>query len=399
MTQSLLTDPQSRFRAEVVRTLRSVLCNPEDFVPLHAPEFAGDEWALVKDCLDEGWVSSVGKYVDQFESEVARVCHGKYGVAVVNGTAALHVALLVAGVRPGEEVLIPALTFVATANAVCHAGAIPHFVDSAFDTLGMNPDALERHLADVADYSGGYVINRRTGRRISAILPMHVFGHPVDMDGLTRVAQAHGLPIIEDAAEALGSEYQGRRCGGLGRIGTLSFNGNKIVTTGGGGAIVTDDPELAAHARHLTTTAKVPHRWAFVHDEVGFNYRLPNLNAALGCAQLAQLDQRLERKRRLAQRYIDGCADLPGLEVFTEPRGCRSNYWLNTLVLEPEYAGERDALLDELNDAGLMCRPVWTLMHRLPMYTDCPRADLAVAEELEARLVNVPSSANLDVSL
>lgn len=395
MTPSAATDPDAGFRTDVVRTLRSVLRDPEEFVPLHAPEFAGEEWTFIKDCLDTGWVSSVGKYVDRFESEVAQACHAEHGVAVVNGTAALHVAMLVAGVRFEDEVLIPALTFVATANAVRHAGAIPHLVDSSRETLGMDPRALERHLAVVADHSNGEVFNRRTGRRIAAILPMHVFGHPIDMDGLARVAESHGLPIIEDAAEALGSEYQGRRCGSLGRIGTLSFNGNKIVTTGGGGAIVTDDPELAAHARHLTTTAKVPHRWAFVHDEVAFNYRLPNLNAALGCAQLAQLDQRLERKRRLAQRYIDGFVELQGARVFTEPAGCRSNYWLNTLQLDLDYVGARDALLDELNDAGLMCRPVWRLMHRLRMYADCPRADLAVAEELEARLVSLPSSANL----
>jgi perosamine synthetase len=395
MTRPLPPDPDSRFRGEVVRTLRSVLREPDEFVPLHAPEFAGEEWALVKDCLDAGWVSSVGKYVDRFEVEVARACHAEHCVAVVNGTAALHVALLVAGVRPGDEVLIPALTFVATANAVRHAGAIPHLVDSAFDTLGMDPVALERHLGDVADHSGSDVVNRRTSRRIAAVLPMHVFGHPVDMDGLARVAAAHGLPVIEDAAEALGSDYHGRRCGSLGRLGTLSFNGNKIVTTGGGGAIVTDDPELAAHARHLTTTAKAPHRWAFVHDEVAFNYRLPNLNAALGCAQLAQLEERLKRKRHLAQRYIDGCAGQGGVKVFTEPANCRSNYWLNTLVLDRDHAGERDALLDALNDAGLMCRPVWTLMHRLPMYAHTPRADLSVAEELEARLINVPSSAAL----
>jgi perosamine synthetase len=378
-----------------VSRLRTLARGGADFVPLHEPEFAGAEWDLVKDCLDSGWVSSVGKYVDRFETEIANRCGVRHGVAVVNGSAALHAALIVTGVRPADEVIVPALTFVATANAVTHAGAVPHFIDSAMDTLGVDPKALRLHLVAIADRSGGVTINAKTGRRIAAIMPMHVFGHPVDMDGLLAVAADFALPVIEDAAEALGSLYKSKPCGGLGRIGALSFNGNKIITTGGGGAIVTDDPDLALRAKHLTTTAKMPHKWAFLHDEVGYNYRLPNINAALGCAQLARLDDFLIRKRRLAERYAAGFADCEGLTVVREPAFGTSNYWLNAVMLDEDRAGERDTLLAAANDAGLMCRPAWMLMHRLPMYRNCPRAPLPVAEAIEARLINIPSSAKL----
>lgn len=383
------------FATEVVERVEAVVGTAPRPVPLHAPEFAGAEWELVKDTLDSGWVSSVGAYVDRFEAEVARLCGAAYGVAVVNGTAALQIALQVAGVRPGDEVLVPSLTFVATANAVRHAGAVPHFVDSTYDTLGIDPAALGDHLRSVAQQRQNGPVNRYTGAQIRAVVPMHVFGHPVDMDALLALAEGWGLTVVEDAAEALGSKYHGRPCGGLGRIAALSFNGNKIVTTGGGGAIVTSDPELARRAKHLTTTAKLPHRWAFDHDEVGYNYRLPNLNAALGCAQLEQLPQRLASKRRLAERYraaFDGMGDA---SIFFEPPGCESNYWLNTLLLSPGLENECDALLDRLNDAGLQCRPAWTPMHHLPMYRDCPRAPLPVTEDLAKRIINLPSSADL----
>lgn len=350
---------------------------------------------MVKDCLDTGWVSSVGSYVDRFERDVAAICGVAHCVALVNGTGALHLALRVVGVGPGDEVIVPAMTFVATANAVRHAGAVPHFVDSEARTLGLDAQALARHLDAVAERRGGQLFNRETGARIAAILPVHVFGHPADMDPLMELAEAHGLAVVEDAAEALGSRYHGRPCGGLSRIAALSFNGNKILTTGGGGAIVTDDPELAVHAKHLSTTAKLPHRWAFDHDEMAYNYRLPNLNAALGCAQLEQLDDRLAQKRRLAERYIAGFAGLDGVSILSEPADCRSNYWLNTLILGPKYAEARDRVLDAVNDAGLMCRPVWTLLHRLPFYADCPRAPLPVAEDLERRIISLPSSAEL----
>lgn len=383
------------FRMEVVERVRAVTGLSGNVEPLHAPEFNGREWEKIKDCLDTGWVSSVGSYVDQFERNVADASGVRYGVAVVNGTAALHIALILAGLRPGEEAILPAVTFVATANAVVHAGGVPHFVDCSATNLGLDPDALERRLQEIALLHADGPINRLTGRRIAVIVPMHVFGFPVDMKPLMELSKRWAIPIVEDAAEALGSEYDGRPCGSFGRVAAFSFNGNKIITTGGGGAIVTDDESLARRAKHLTTTAKLAHRWAFFHDEVGYNYRMPNLNAALGCAQFEQLPARLAAKRRLAMQYAEVFADLKGACIMQETEGARSNYWLNTLVLDPDYAGERDNLLSALNDAGLMARPVWTLMHRLPMYQECPRSELPVSEAMEARIVNLPSSARL----
>ena len=380
----------------VLERLERVLGPANAFIPLHIPEFLGDERALVADCIDTGWVSSVGKYVDEFERDVAAACGAAHGVAVVNGTAALELAMKVVGVRPRDEVLMPALTFVATANAVHHLGAVPHFVDSAESTLGLDPDALRAHLRRIGQARPDGLHNRDTGRRISCIVPMHVFGHPVDMDGLAAVAQDFGLVIVEDAAESLGSRYNGKACGGLGRVGAVSFNGNKIVTTGGGGAIVTNDEALARRAKHLSTTAKMPHRWAFEHDEPGYNYRLPNLNAALGVAQMVQLGERLQKKRTLARRYIDIFAGFEGGTMFEEPAGAESNYWLNALLLAPGITeASRDDLLDGLNAAGYMARPVWKLMHRLPFLAEAPRAPLPVAEDLERRIINLPSSAML----
>jgi len=380
----------------VLERLERVLGPANAFIPLHIPEFLGDERALVADCIDTGWVSSVGKYVDEFERDVAAACGAAHGVAVVNGTAALELAMKVVGVRPRDEVLMPALTFVATANAVHHLGAVPHFVDSAESTLGLDPDALRAHLRRIGQARPDGLHNRETGRRISCIVPMHVFGHPVDMDGLAAVAQDFGLVIVEDAAESLGSRYNGKACGGLGRVGAVSFNGNKIVTTGGGGAIVTNDEALARRAKHLSTTAKMPHRWAFEHDEPGYNYRLPNLNAALGVAQMVQLGERLQKKRTLARRYIDIFAGFEGGTMFEEPAGAESNYWLNALLLAPGITeASRDDLLDGLNAAGYMARPVWKLMHRLPFLAEAPRAPLPVAEDLERRIINLPSSAML----
>lgn len=385
------------FISGVIARARTALNDPQDFTPLHAPEFSGREWEMVKDCLDTGWVSSVGKYVDAFESRVAEISGTKYGVAVVNGTAALEISLIVAGVKPGDEVLMPSLTFVATPNAAHHAGAVPHFVDSCPNTLGLDPVALRDHLTTIAERRPQGAVNRETGRRLAALVPMHTFGFPVDMDALTAVASDWGIPVVEDAAESLGSSYKDRPCGGLGLVGAVSFNGNKILTTGGGGAIVTNDEALAKRAKHLTTTAKIPHRWAFEHDEIGYNYRMPNLNAALGVAQLEQLDDRLARKRALAQRYFDAFSGFNGGMMQAEPKGTRSNYWLNTFVLGPDRQDQRDALLDALNADGLMARPIWTLMHRLKIYADCPRAPLPVAMDLERRIINLPSSAELGV--
>jgi perosamine synthetase len=362
---------------------------------LHEPEFAGNEWAYTRECLDSGWVSSVGKFVDEFEARLAQFTGARHAVAVVNGTAALQVAVSLAGVRSGDEVLVPALTFVATANAVAHCGAIPHFVDSEERTLGIDPQALREHLARVGERSGGGWRNRLTGRKLAAIVPMHALGHPADMPRILEVAAEYALPVVEDAAESLGSLLGDRHSGTFGLLGTLSFNGNKIVTTGGGGAILTNDAELGRHAKHMTTTAKRAHRWEFFHDEVAFNFRLPNLNAALGCAQLERLPDMLARKRRLAERYRTQLASASQLSFIDEPRGSRSNFWLNAVRAELGTMAERDAALSALHDAGYQCRPLWTLMHRLPMYRDCPRAALPVAERLERSVIKLPSSAVL----
>jgi perosamine synthetase len=291
---------------------------------------------------------------------------------------------------------VPALTFVATANAVAHCGAIPHFLEHERATLGISPSALRAHLEAIAEIrDDGSAWNRLTGRRLAACVPMHTFGHPVDMHALLAVCARFGVPVVEDAAESLGSEYHGRPAGGFGRLAALSFNGNKIVTTGGGGAILTDDEELGALAKHLTTTAKLPHPWAYVHDQVGWNYRMPNLNAALGCAQLERLDEFLARKRALAGRYRSAFAGMEGVSFFDEPQGCRSNFWLNALVFAPEHASERDAALAKTHAVGLLTRPAWALMTKLPMFAGCPRMETPIAEELEAGILNIPSGAGL----
>lgn len=385
----------SAVAASVVGVLRSVLPAREGMIPLHEPIFAGAEWSYVKECIDTGWVSSVGKYVDEFERRLAEFTGVRRAVAVGNGTAALHVCLLLAGVEPGDEVLIPALTFIATANAVIYCGAVPHLVDSECVSLGVDAAKLDEYLRDIVVQRDGASFNRHTGRRIKALVPMHVFGHPVDLDAIADVCSRFGLALVEDAAESIGSYYKGVHTGNTGLVSALSFNGNKIVTTGGGGAILTNDEALGRRAKHLTTTAKVPHRWEFFHDETGFNYRMPNINAALGCAQLEQLPRFLEAKRALTQRYKEAFARVEGVRFVDEPAYGTSNFWLNAIVLDRELAAERNAVLAATNDTGLMTRPSWTLMHRLPMYSACPAMDLSVAEDLERRLINIPSSANL----
>lgn len=380
---------------KIIEAIKIVLPRDKNLIALHEPIFAGNEWRYLKDCLDTGWVSSVGKYVDLFEEKLAGYAGVKRAVAVVNGTAALHICLKLVGVMPGDEVLVPALTFVATANAVTYCGAVPHFADSEERTLGLDPGKLESYLQEIADIRSDACYNRQTGRRIKAVLPMHTFGHPVDLDRLLEVCKRYGLELVEDAAESLGSHYRGRHTGNWGRVSALSFNGNKIITTGGGGAILTNDEALGKLAKHITTTAKVPHKWAFNHDMAGYNYRLPNINAALGCAQLEQLPALIKNKRYLAERYKEAFADIEGVCFFTEPGFACSNYWLNVLLLDEKYSGERDTLLEKTNGAGIMTRPAWVLMHKLPMYRDCPRMDLNTAESIERRLVNIPSSASL----
>ncbi len=396
MTSAAATDLHSGTEARFLAALQAVLPGGRPLA-LHEPLFGGNEWAYVKECIDTGWVSSVGKYVDEFERRLTEVTGSRHAVATVNGTAALHVALKLTGVQPGDEVLVPALSFVATANAVAHCGATPHFADSDEKTLGLDADALRDHLTSLADRSGGLARNKHTGRKLAAIVPMHAFGHPADIDGLLAVSADFGIPLVEDAAESLGSFYYGRHTGTFGLFGALSFNGNKIITTGGGGAILTQDAELARHARHITTTAKRPHRWEFFHDEVAWNYRLPNLNAALGCAQLERLDEFLDSKRALADRYRAAFADDPEMRFVDEPVNCRSNYWLSTILLCKPSATLRDRLLAVANDAGLMARPAWTLLNRLPMYAACPAAPLPVAGRLAEAIINLPSSPSLAI--
>lgn len=379
----------------VLAAVRAALPDSSRPVPLHAPEFRGHEWDYLKDCLDTGWVSSVGAYVDRFEQDLAAFTGISHAVAVSNGTAALDICFRLAGVEAGDEVLIPTLTFVATANAVTYRGATPHFVDSEATTLSVDPVRLEAYLQTMARVDSDVCLNTRTGRPIRALVVVHVFGQPAYVEALTEVAARWKLVLIEDAAEALGSRWKGRHMGGFGRLAALSFNGNKIVTTGGGGAVLTDDAELAKRAKHLTTTAKQPHRWAFDHDEIGWNYRMPNLNAALGCAQLEQLPDMLARKAILAARYAQAFDGLKGAHMMTPHEGAVVNHWLNALILDRPDRALRDQLLEALNDAGYHARPVWTLMHRLPMYADCPRDALPVAEALEDQVINLPSSAAL----
>lgn len=378
----------------IVSALRNVL--PEARLPaaLHEPEFDERERAMLVACLDSGWVSYAGPQVRDFEGRLAQVCDRKHTIATVSGTAALHAALLVAGTKPGDEVIIPTLTFAATANAVAYCGAVPHLVDAEADTMGVDPEALQQHLDQIASPRPDGLYNRETGRRIAAIVPVHILGHPTADDRLIAVAAQHGLPLIVDSTESLGSLRNGRPAAAYGLLSVLSFNGNKVVTTGGGGAILTDDDQIAERLRHLTTTAKKPHRWAFMHDEVGYNYRMPNINAALGIAQLEKLDSFIERKRLLAGNYRAACQKLTGLSFMAEPPGTQSNYWLNAICLRDP--GPRDALLEALHAAGLMARPLWDLMHRLPMYADAPRSrSLAVSEHLQARVICLPSSPRL----
>jgi aminotransferase in exopolysaccharide biosynthesis len=362
---------------------------------LNEPRFSGNEPKYVQECIDSTFVSSIGKFVNRFEADLSDYTGAKYAVAVVNGTAALHVSLLIAGVEPGDEVLVPALTFVATANAVRYCGAEPHFVDCEEPTLGMDPGALRTYLKASTEQRSGVCINPDTGRSIRAMVPVHIFGHPCDLEGLSAVAKDYNITLIEDATESFGSTYQGKHTGTFGLLGALSFNGNKTITTGGGGAILTDDLELAKHAKHLTTTAKLPHRWEYQHDEVGFNYRMPNVNAALGCAQLEQLPEILASKRRLFGRYQEAFQSISQIRLFSEPDGSHSNYWLQTLLLEESAANQRDIILEASNNVGLKTRPVWNLLHKLTPYRICPSASLPVAKSLERRIINLPSSAGL----
>lgn len=362
----------------------------KDFVSLHEPTFNEKEVEYVTDCVRTGWVSSVGSYVTRFEEDLAKFVGVKRAVAVVNGTAALHIALKIVGVEANDEVLLPSLTFIATANAVSYLRAIPHFVDVNEDTLGVDPFKLEKYLDEIAELRQGKLYNRQTNRCIKALVPMHTFGHPCMMDELVTLCEKYKLILIEDAAESLGSYYKGKHTGTFGKVSAMSFNGNKIVTTGGGGAILTNDEKLADYAKHLTTTAKIPHRWEFIHDEIAFNYRMPNINAALGCAQLEKIPEHIKLKRSLTKFYENLVANIEGIQLFKEPYNTQSNYWLQAILLDEHY--NRDEILGFLNEHGVMSRPIWTPMHELEMFIQCPKMDLAVTERLKQRVINIPST-------
>ena len=378
---------------QITAAIRSVV--GEGPKSLHEPTFAGNEWNYLRECLESTYVSSVGKFVDQFEHDLARYTGAGYAVATVNGTAALHVALKLAGVVQNDEVLLPALTFVATANAVAYCNAFPHFVDSEESTLGIDVEKLRRYLLKHTRPVNGQCVNTLTGRIIRAVVPVHTFGHPIDLDDVKNLVSEFNIVLIEDAAESLGSSYKGQHTGTFGRFGVLSFNGNKTITTGGGGAILTNDPEMARRAKHITTTAKLPHAWEYRHDEVGYNYRMPNVNAALGCAQLEQITHLLVSKRELFTRYQRAFNTVTGVELIAEPKDCSSNYWLQTIILSETNSIHRDAILKEANNAGLMTRPAWVLMNELAQFEAMPSMDLSGAQSLSERVINIPSSANL----
>lgn len=381
---------------EVVRAIRNVI--GEGSVALHEPSFEGNEWKYLKECLDSTYVSSVGDFVDKFELDLAKFTGASFAVSVASGTAALHISLLLAGVEPDDEVITPALTFVATANAVIYCNAVPHFVDVDESTLGIDTIKLRKYLSENAIQKSSLTINKNTGRVIRAIVPMHTFGHPSNISQILEIGKEFNIAIVEDAAESLGSFFNGKHTGTFGLAGAISFNGNKTITTGGGGAIITNDEQLAKRARHLTTTAKLPHSWEFRHDEVGFNYRMPNLNAALGCAQLEALPKKLAAKRNLFKEYQNQFSSVTGIKLFTEPINCTSNYWLQTIILDIPNQLQLIDILDATNSDGIMTRPVWTPLKKLPAYSEFPSADLTVTYSLHDKILNIPSSPNILVN-
>jgi len=360
-----------------------------DFLPLHEPRFDQHEKDLVQDCIDSTFVSSVGKYVDQFEQKLAAFTDSKYAIATVNGTSALHIALLLAGVERDTEIITQALSFIATCNAISYCGAEPIFVDVAKQTLGMSPQSLAEFLEQNGQISNNQCYNKQTKKRIAACVPMHTFGHPCEIDTIQAICEQWHIPLIEDAAESLGSYYKNKHTGNFGKLAAISFNGNKIITAGGGGAILTNDEQLAKKAKHITTTAKLPHKWEFNHDQIGYNYRMPNLNAALLCAQLDKLTGFIVNKRETAARYHDWCQKNE-ITFITEPPHAKSNYWLNAIIL-PDKTDQQE-FLRIANEQGVMSRPVWTLLNQLPMFKHCQTMPQTNAQWLADRLVNIPSS-------
>ncbi len=364
-----------------------------DFVPLSVPVFMGNEKRYLNECIDSTFVSSVGAFVDRFEEDMATYTGAKKTVVCVSGTNALHMALLLVGVERDDEVITQALTFIATCNAISYIGAQPVFIDVDRSTMGLSPDALRKWLSVYAEVRGNVCYNTRTGRRIKACVPMHTFGHPARIDEIVAVCTDYHIEVVEDAAESIGSFYKGKHTGTFGTVGAISFNGNKTITTGGGGMLLFNDEELAARAKHLTTQAKVPHRWEFRHDEIGYNYRMPNINAALGCAQLENIEKYVADKRATAAAYRDYFSRMDGIEFFVEPKNTRSNYWLNAVLLPNRE--EQQAFLQYTNDNGVMTRPIWELMNRLPMFEYYQHDELEMTQWLADRVVNIPSSVRL----
>ena len=376
----------------IIDKIREIYSEPEKYIPLHAPLFIGNEKKYLEECIDSTFVSSVGKFVDIFEDKIAEYTGSGRAVACVNGTNALHIALRLAGVEQSDEVITQPLTFIATVNAICYCGATPVFIDVDRKTMGLSPAALEAFLSLETVMKAGGCYNKSTKKRIKACVPMHTFGHPCRIDEIALICEKHKIELIEDAAESIGSFYKGKHTGTFGKIGVLSFNGNKIITTGGGGMLLFNDEELARRAKHLTTQAKVTHPWNFVHDEIGYNYRMPNINAALGVAQIENLDLYLGKKRLLAKTYEEFFQS-EKISFFSEPENCISNYWLNVIIFESE--DSRDQFLNESNSQGVMTRPVWRLMNKLKMFENCQKGSLANSEWLEERVVNIPSSVKL----
>lgn len=378
---------------EIVQFIRNLYQESNSFIPLHAPVFGGNEKKYLEECIDTTFVSSVGKFVDSFESKMADFTGAKKAVSCVNGTNGLHLALMLVGVKPDTEVITQPLTFIATTNAIAYTGAKPIFIDVDLDTMGLSPISLKGWLEENVELkeslSKPQPFNKKTGKLISACVPMHTFGHPCKIDEIIKICNLYNIPVIEDAAESLGSYYKGKHTGTFADIGVLSFNGNKVLTTGGGGMLLFNDEKLAARAKHLTTQAKIPHAWEFSHDEVGYNYRMPNINAAIGLAQLEQLPSFLKSKRITAIAYKDFFTKR-GVDFISEPKNAQSNYWLNAILLKDR--AERDAFLKFSNDKGVMTRPAWTLMNKLPMYSEAICSNLNNALSLEDRLVNIPSS-------
>ncbi len=369
------------------------LYGTEGMVPLHVPTFRGNEKKYLNECIDTTFVSSVGKFVDRFEEMMVDYTGTQKAVVCVNGTNALHMAMLLVGVEREDEVITQALTFIATCNAISYIGAHPVFIDVDKDTMGLSPDAMEAWLKENAEIKGENCYNKRSGRRIKACVPMHTFGHPVHLDKLVEVCNRYHLELVEDAAESLGSFYKGKHTGTFGKIGAISFNGNKTITTGGGGMLLFQDEMLGNYAKHLTTQAKVPHRWEFVHDHIGYNYRMPNINAALGCAQLEEIDHILANNRETAEKYKQFFSDKENIQFFTEPEGSKSNYWLNAVLLNDKEAQLK--FLEYTNDHAVMTRPIWELMNRLPMFKDCETDGLQNTVWFADRVVNLPSSVRI----